>query len=210
MPPSVRNLMAQTADDLMTRHAVTVREDMPLRDAAQLLSQNQISGAPVVDAHGRCVGLLSATDFLRLCETHAVTVPLAAPRRPVTCAFQEKEIDSPGRPATRCNLPFGVCTLQMRQTGPDGHDCVTCAEPHCVLVDWQIVELEKLPLDEVRQFMSRAPVIARADALIRTLARTMVDAHVHRIVVVDEEQRPIGVVSSTDLLAALAFAEDGE
>jgi len=32
----------------------------------------------------------------------------------------------------------------------------------------------------------------------------MVDAHIHRIIVVDGEGRPIGVVSSTDLVAAMA------
>jgi CBS-domain-containing membrane protein len=36
----------------------------------------------------------------------------------------------------------------------------------------------------------------------------MIDGHIHRIIVVDEERRPIGVVASTDLLAAVAYAED--
>jgi predicted transcriptional regulator len=37
----------------------------------------------------------------------------------------------------------------------------------------------------------------------------MIDAHIHRIIVVDENQKPLGVVSSTDLLAAMAYS-DGE
>jgi CBS-domain-containing membrane protein len=37
----------------------------------------------------------------------------------------------------------------------------------------------------------------------------MIDAHIHRIIVVDKKQRPIGIVSSTDLLAAMAYS-DGE
>jgi CBS domain-containing protein len=36
----------------------------------------------------------------------------------------------------------------------------------------------------------------------------MIDAHIHRIVVVDEGQRPIGVVTGTDILAAVAYAEN--
>ena len=40
------------------------------------------------------------------------------------------------------------------------------------------------------------------------LARTMIDAHIHRVIVVDEERRPIGVVSSTDVLAAVAYADE--
>jgi predicted transcriptional regulator len=39
------------------------------------------------------------------------------------------------------------------------------------------------------------------------LARMMLDAHIHRVIVVDEQNRPVGVVSSTDILAAVV-AED--
>jgi CBS-domain-containing membrane protein len=36
----------------------------------------------------------------------------------------------------------------------------------------------------------------------------MLDAHIHRVVVVDAgSQRPIGIVSSTDMLAAITRAE---
>lgn len=38
------------------------------------------------------------------------------------------------------------------------------------------------------------------------LARMMTDAHLHRLVVVDAQGRPVGIVSSTDVLAALASA----
>jgi CBS domain-containing protein len=68
------------------------------------------------------------------------------------------------------------------------------------------VDVEELPTDEVRRFMTPNPVTARPDASIRTLARMMIDAHVHRVIVVDEQDRPVGVVASTDLLAALAYA----
>jgi predicted transcriptional regulator len=34
----------------------------------------------------------------------------------------------------------------------------------------------------------------------------MLEAHVHRLIVLDEEGRPIGVVSPTDILGAVANA----
>ena len=67
-----------------------------------------------------------------------------------------------------------------------------------------VVEVEKLPNDEVRQFMTADPVTVTPECSIRTLARMMIDAHIHRVIVVDKERCSIGVVSSTDLLAALA------
>lgn len=49
----------------MTRNVVSLRVDMPIRDAWHILSHNQISGAPVVDAEGRLVGVLSQSDLAR-------------------------------------------------------------------------------------------------------------------------------------------------
>jgi CBS domain-containing protein len=38
----------------------------------------------------------------------------------------------------------------------------------------------------------------------------MRDAHIHRVIVVDDRGRPVGVVTSTDILAAVARTdEDG-
>ena len=50
-----KHLLTLTADALMTRDVVRLPEEMPLRDAARLLLQNQIGGAPVVDKKGTCV-----------------------------------------------------------------------------------------------------------------------------------------------------------
>src|SRR6266852_6213274 len=49
-------LFAATAQDLMSRQVHSIHENMPLQAAAHLLSQAQITGAPVVDDVGRCVG----------------------------------------------------------------------------------------------------------------------------------------------------------
>jgi CBS domain-containing protein len=41
-------------------------------------------------------------------------------------------------------------------------------------------------------------------ATIGELAQMMTKAHVRRIIIVDGENKPIGIVSATDILAALA------
>ena len=210
MPPNVHSLMTLTAGDLMTRDVVRLREDMPLRDAARLLVRNQIGGAPVVNAQGVCVGVFSAMDLMRLSQTRAESMRPASPPLPITCSFQAKGKSREGKEVITCTLPPGVCPIQVRQIGPEGKDIIVCSQPHCVLVDWQIVDLEKLPTDEVRVFMTPNPVAASPGTSIRALARMMIKAHIHRIVVVDEARRPIGLVSSSDLLAALAFSEDDE
>ncbi|RQH02788.1 CBS domain-containing protein [Paraburkholderia dinghuensis] len=54
--------------DVMTTNVVTVKPDMTVRDAAALLVERHISGAPVVDAGGRLVGIISEGDLLRRVE----------------------------------------------------------------------------------------------------------------------------------------------
>lgn len=53
------------AADVMTRDVVTLSPDMTLESAAERLVQRGISGAPVVDEHGRLIGILSESDILR-------------------------------------------------------------------------------------------------------------------------------------------------
>jgi CBS-domain-containing membrane protein len=51
--------------DVMNRTVVCVRAEQSMAEAAEVLLRHEVSGAPVVDAAGRCVGILSATDFVR-------------------------------------------------------------------------------------------------------------------------------------------------
>ncbi len=51
--------------EIMTRKVVTLRLEMPAGDAAATLLRHAISGAPVLDAEGRLLGLLSEYDCLR-------------------------------------------------------------------------------------------------------------------------------------------------
>jgi CBS domain-containing protein len=207
MLATTKPLQDLTAGDLMNPDVVRLPEEMPLRDAARLLLKNQIGGAPVVDAQGKCVGVFSAIDCLRLSEMRLnATRPTSSPL-PITCSFQVTHRTSDGREVTRCTLPPGVCPIQVKQEAPGGEKLIICSQPHCVLVDWQVVDVEKLPADEVRRFMTPDPVTVQPAATVRVLARMMIDAHIHRVIVVDEARRPLGVVSSTDLLATLAYSD---
>lgn len=54
----------QTVAEIMTRDVATILEDATLREAAVLLTERHISGAPVVNAQGELVGVLSESDLL--------------------------------------------------------------------------------------------------------------------------------------------------
>jgi CBS domain-containing protein len=61
--PTLR-LRAVTAADLMVPNPVSIREDALVREAIVLLTDKGFSAAPVIDAAGRPVGVLSRSDIL--------------------------------------------------------------------------------------------------------------------------------------------------
>src|SRR5438552_13608396 len=53
-----------TAADVMTPHPLTFSPDTSAHEAAQILSEHRISGAPVVDSDGGIVGIVSEYDLI--------------------------------------------------------------------------------------------------------------------------------------------------
>lgn len=52
-----------TAADLMNPRVLTVRQDLTVRELANVLVEHEISGAPVEDRSGKLVGVVSLTDI---------------------------------------------------------------------------------------------------------------------------------------------------
>ena len=53
------------ASDVMIKDVVTVLESAPLKEVARILSEKNITGAPVVNSLGELVGVISETDIIR-------------------------------------------------------------------------------------------------------------------------------------------------
>lgn len=155
MTTTTKPFLSLTAAELMSTSVVAVPLEMSLQGAARRLSQAGVTGAPVVDADGRCVGVLSATDFVSWVEG----------RRP---------------------------GAEHRRHEESFHSA------------WQVPDAEALPRDSVERYMTADPVVVPPTTSIEELARKMVDGHIHRVVVVDVDHRPVGIVSSYDVLAAVA------
>jgi CBS domain-containing protein len=57
------------ASDIMVKDVITVHPDANIQEVAEILVSKRISGLPVVDAHGRLVGIVSEGDLLRRAES---------------------------------------------------------------------------------------------------------------------------------------------
>jgi predicted transcriptional regulator len=156
MLSTTKNLFALCAADLMSDNLIMIPREMSLQGAARMLDRAGVTGAPVVDAKGQCIGVLSATDFMHW--------------------LKDDHQPADARP--------------------------TLAEDMCSA--WQIPECSAEPCSYVERVMTKDPVLVPADTRIAELARMMLDAHIHRVIVVDAvSHKPMGIVSSMDILAVL-------
>lgn len=58
--------MTRTVADIMATRLVTFTPDTNIHEAIRVLLENRLSGAPVVDADGALVGVLSKKDCLKI------------------------------------------------------------------------------------------------------------------------------------------------
>jgi len=138
MNVAIERLQSLRVADVMTRSVVPIAADMQLTKVAQIFRAHEISAAPVVDAQGACVGVLSATDFLK--------------------------------------------HLAESSTG-----------------------LENV---QAQDHMTPAVQSIAPEASIILAARIMCVDHLHRLFVLDFRGKPVGVISSMDIVAALTNAMD--
>jgi CBS domain-containing protein len=158
MAPTTKPLFGLTAADLMSTELVLIPEDMSLKSAARRLANAAVTGAPVVNSDGRCVGVLSATDFLHWMDRSGHTNRAA------------------------------------------------CAASPAFTTSWQNIDPDRLPDDIVRDYMTRDAVTVHGTTPLAALTQRMIDVHIHRVIVVDQAGKVVGVVSSTDVLAAVVRA----
>jgi CBS domain-containing protein len=206
MAVTTRPLLALTASDLMNRDVVTISQDTPLREAAELFFQRHIDEAAVVDAAGRYVGLLSATDLLHWALGEARRAPEDVP--PPACPYLVKGRLLTGEAALICTRAQGSCPLQELRPMTGGRHTAVCLLRDGPVSDWQQVS-GGVPANAVRRYLTANVPTVGAEAPLSVLARAVIDAHVPGLVVVDEQHRPLGTVSCLDVLTALARRADG-
>jgi CBS-domain-containing membrane protein len=158
MNSAIERLLSLRVSDLMSSPVTTVSECDSMGDAARILAESGITGAPVVDVAGRCVGMLSATDY--------------AMREHRLAQGEEK-------------LSFG-----------HEHELTRSAED-------ESFRIESIAHDRVREHMSPAVQTINETASMINAARVMCREHIHRLVIIDQDERPVGLISSLDLVAAM-------
>ena len=151
------------ASDCMQRDIVTIGPNDTLSDALDLMTENHVTGLPVMDGKDQCVGLVSATDILNYEHEHAESV---------------------GNSVTGHHF------------NPD-------------IQQWETVSLTAFGLEDfgdvrVQDVMARNLISVECDTSLQQVAKKMLDAKIHRVLVLDDQQRLFGLISSLDFVRAVA------
>jgi CBS domain-containing protein len=126
-----------TARDLMRTDLVTIDRFAPLAEAARLLVGNGISGAPVTDAQGRVVGVVSLRDLVERYAEEARSRPgppreseesREASEAEETVEDLEDEIDARSGPVEDEDLVEDVMTSEIRSVPADASLAEIAAE----------------------------------------------------------------------------------
>jgi CBS domain-containing protein len=80
--------------EIMTADVLTVNEDAPITEVAEIISQNKIHAVPVVDDGGKVLGIITETDFFTKDSANMVYLPSLIDFMKcgkLNCSAEEKE-----------------------------------------------------------------------------------------------------------------------
>jgi len=171
--------MGLTARDVMSTDVTTIREDESVEELIHLFRVSHFTGVPVVNAAGKAVGVVSETDILRAL---AYTIS----------------------PPTSGEQPTAE---EQRKQGRDKSATSRLLRPKELRTPKRIHEVtEALLRRKVHDLMTPVVVSCPADAPLADVCETMAWKHVHRVVVLDEQGRVVGLISALD--AVQRFGEE--
>lgn len=176
-----------TVRQLMTEDLVTVTPTTTLREAAEAMADEHVSGLPVVE-DGEAVGVVSATDIL----SFAADAPGAEIDRGRDTGLERVPDDRQWNEGAR--VPSGYFTQEWEEEMYSFGEML----PETERPEWNVLEES-----QVAAVMTRSLHTISADDGVREAARAMLDARVHRLLVV-EDDRLLGVISTTDVIEAVA------
>ena len=163
----INEWLGMHVQEVMTSDVLTLSVDNTLQEAADLFVSRQISGAPVVNEAGKCVGVLS---------THDIT---------------EAEDDVIREQMELANAFYRHTDLVLP---------VSVYEEELAAAQERIAPALTQP---VANFMITDVVtVGRFDPVKRAL-QYMIDAQIHRVIVTNSHGVVCGLLSTTDVMAAI-------
>lgn len=197
-----------TVGEIMTSPAETIEPGADLPEAEGRMHDLDVGCLPVVEG-GQLVGMITSTHVLAervgghlrqnpvSVSTHKVARDIMT-ENPETCRQGERILDAGGRMSQ-----MGIRHLPV--VDGDGRLVGMLSDRDLRLAVGEGLESETRGKDTtVEQCMTRGAVTARPDTHLKELVAVLADWQIGAIPVVDDDDRPVGIVSYVDILRVLA------
>lgn len=194
-------MIDQLVSRYMSAPVRTIRDDAPLGDAHHILREYTLSSLAVVDAHKRLVGVVSRTDLLRVGRIEDGArrghMLLSLPDRPV------RDVMTAGAVTVRSDATARAAAEELvhrhihRVYVTDAHDALVGVFSTRDAMDVVRDRHVAAPLSD---FMSTPVLTVSTADTVATATDRLRDAHVAGLVVLDEEETPVGVFTQVEAL----------
>ncbi len=196
---SLETMRSLTARDLMTSPIETVEIDTPLQETVERMDEKDIHRLLVTEK-GRPMGVISLSDFVA-----GIAAQEAARRETVGDVMSRTFL------VCRESTPVLSAARTMTQTGWRSIIVVNAKGMlRGILTRRDLLRLAGRPIEEsllVGQLINRKLLTTDIHSSLQQAADLMIQNHRHRVIVVDQEDPesfPLGVISSMDIVAAMA------
>lgn len=215
----------KTARDIMSSPVITINESETVAKATRLMTEHQVKRLPVLNAQGILTGIISRMDILALAASWNLSTELF-PAMAETGAQTAGDIMSTNVPTVDPDSPLGdvineiVSTPLRRVIVVDDNQRVMG-----IIVDTNLIKVSQreqsgrfqnfLTLfsgkqDQIIRFagqasdvMDRQVFSVKFDTPLKDVIQTMLDKHIKHMVVTDNENRLMGIVSRESILNLL-------
>lgn len=214
--------------EVMTHKVVTLTPEMSVAEAWQKMLETLIKAMPVVNAEGQVVGMLTDEDLL---ERAGVQSRLSVAERLDKALLDEemrrlrqsplKVADIMSRPVmtARADESLGAAAARMASAGlkrlpvVDEQGRLTGILSRVDILRL-VAEKEAAPLAPppgaartVREVMSpTVPAVHQEDSLPDIIEK-LLESGLHRVIVLDDQDRPVGLISDSDVVARIQPAQ---
>lgn len=183
--------MGVSVEEIMSKDPVSVEEGDFVTRARQLIRDNQLRGLPILNGEGRVVGIVTDRDMLRVPSTRSnvtisgfsVEAPLVTPKTDM--AEAAKLLLS----ANYAILPVVPSSEDRRLLG--------VVSPIDI---FKKIDPEKLAGKRAKDAMSRETKTCSPQDPVTKVWDAMVDSDFTGMPVVDERERPLGMITRFDII----------
>jgi CBS domain-containing protein len=200
----------------MSQPVIAVPESASLPEVEHLFSGARISSAPVVNAEGRCTGVLSRTDLLRIGRYEAksrgkkalLSLPPKRAGEVVKSSVLTVDPDAPVHAAARLLVKHHVHRVFVRDPARDAEGAPPVVTAVFSTKEVLMAIRDKRVQTPIAEHMTEPVFTIPLSAPLALATDRLANAHVSGLVVVEDDGWPIGLFTQTEALESREMPGD--